>query len=125
MRVFQDKKNRKRRLYSGLSIIILIVICAFLSKAVFNIYIKYKESSISLSQAEARFNELQGRSEKLQAEMEGLKTDMGREREIRSKYNVVKPGEKVVMFVKEEEELATTTEEGFFKGFISKLSEWF
>ncbi len=99
MREFQDKRRRRRVIYSlpvrlGLTLIIIA-----LAGSVFRLYQKERpvrlERAILLKEVER----LRARQQELAAEVEKLTTERGVEEEIREKFNVVKPGERVISLV--------------------------
>jgi len=96
---FQQKRKIKSVIYSKLSLIILIIIIFFIAKATYNIYQKYKLSSNNYYAVKKDYDSLKDRRLMLESEIKRLKTDNGVEEEIRSKFNVAKPGETVVTVI--------------------------
>ena len=102
MREFQQKQIFKEKLYSKTTVFILLVLALLLAKGVVNIYIKERESRKNKEEAELELINMQNRAEELKQASERLKTPVGIEQEIRSKFGVAKEGEKVIMIVEEE-----------------------
>ena len=100
----------------------LIIICFLV---VSNIKLSDKREQIK-SQAELLKNEIQileQEREKLQAQVSQTKLESYLEKEARERFNLKKPGEQVVAFVREKPEEKEQTEEK--KGFWDKISEIF
>jgi len=64
--------------------------------------------------AKQRFDDIKKREGNLESQIETLKTPEGIEEEIRSKFNVVKPGEQVILIVPEEKKDEVAPEPSFF-----------
>ncbi len=99
MREFQEKHDFKRRLYSKTSLIILLLVLILLGKGVISVYGKEKSSRRELERVQRDQQELQGRYAGLEERNNWLKTDEGIEAEIRSKFDVAKRGEGVIVVV--------------------------
>lgn len=124
MREFQQKQIFKEKLYSKTTVFILLVLALLLAKGVVNIYIKERESRKNKEEAELELINMQNRAEELKQASERLKTPVGIEQEIRSKFGVAKEGEKVILIVEEEESAPVEKEEGFFGRFFQALKFW-
>lgn len=96
---FQEKRKLKQFLYSKITLVVLVVVVGLLLNSVWNIYTKERETRIVRKNLEREFLELQEREELLREEIERLKTPRGIEEEIRSKFEVSKDGEKVMVIV--------------------------
>jgi len=96
---FQQKRQFKKVIYSKVSYVVLIILVIFLGKATYNIYQKYKMSSENYLSTKKDYDNLKARKDMLDSEIGRLKTDTGIEEEIRSKFNVAKPGETVVVVI--------------------------
>ncbi len=121
MRKFETQKQIKGRIYSRTTLIILLFILVFTAKGVFNIYLRNRESVLARNETAMRLKDLEGRKELLNLEISRLNENDGIEREIREKFNVVKPGENVAIIVPDE--IVETKEEksGFFERFWNWL----
>ena len=124
MREFQQKQIFKEKLYSKTTVFILLVLALLLAKGVVNIYIKERESRKNKEEAELELINMQNRAEELKQASERLKTPVGIEQEIRSKFGVAKEGEKVILIVEEEEAILVEQKEGFFGRFFKVLKFW-
>lgn len=96
---YQQKKQIRKVIYSKITLLILFIFIIILSKACYGIYQKQKISEQNLKIVEEEYYSLSSRKDVLESEIDKLKTEDGVEREIRSKFNVSKPGEIVVKIV--------------------------
>jgi len=122
---FQKKKRIKRIVYSPIVLLILAIILVILIRGVFGVYKKEKLSLQNLNQDKAELQKIVDRQNNLVSSIEYLKTEQGVEDEIRSKFRVVKDGEKISVIVDDQKadiiDIATTTK----KGFWSSVFNWF
>lgn len=124
MRQFQQRQKVRARLYSKPVLIVLLVITIFMIKAVFNIYTKYKESKLEKQIVLDRLNELKNREEGLKKDIVDLQSPEGQEEEIRKKFNVSKPFEKVVVIVEDDKDYKVEEEKSFFGKLLDKVLFW-
>ncbi len=96
---FQQKRQIKKVIYSRVTIFILFVVVIFLARSTYSIYKKEQLSSANYNETKKEYDSLKERQTMLSSEISSLKTDTGIEEEIRSKFNVAKPGETVVVVV--------------------------
>jgi len=99
MREYEEKKKISRYLYSKPSLAVLIILIMLLTKATWNVYGKYKESSKSLALSTRELKDLENKENDLTIKVEALETNRGIEAEIRDKYPVTKEGEYMVVIV--------------------------
>lgn len=121
MKRFEVKKQLRSRLYSRVTIVVLILVAIFFIKGVVNIYLREAESSKMRKETEVKLAELTSRKEKLGGEIEKLNNSEGIEEEIRTKFNVTKPGEKVVLIVDDNQPTTTEKSTGFFASLWAKI----
>ncbi len=116
---FQQKRKINNILYSKVSFVVLLILLVFLGRSTYNIYSKYKISSDNYASAKRDYNSLKARKDMLESEITRLKTDIGIEEEIRSKFNVAKPGETVVTVISSGSISTSTnnTDKGFWSSF--------
>jgi cell division protein FtsB len=98
---YQQKKQIRKVIYSKITLLILFILIIILSKAYYGIYKKQIISNQNLKIVKEEFDSLKSRKDVLEFEINKLNTEEGLEREIRSKFNVSKPGEVVVNIVDE------------------------
>ena len=109
MREFQGKHRFKKFLFSKVAVFILFIMIFFFAKATLDVYFKEKESAKNLAEAQGEYTDLATRQATLQGDINRLSTDEGVDEEIRTRYNVAKPGENVLVIVSTS--TATTTQE--------------
>jgi len=103
---------------------VLFVIAVIVGRAVWNLYIKERDTNNKLEEVRAEHNDLKERSEFLEYEIKRLSTDVGVEEEIRNQYGLAQEGERVFVIVDRDEGNATTTENGFFEDLTDVLLFW-
>lgn len=121
MKIFEDKKHTKARLYSRMTVVILILFVLLLAKSVFGLYVKNRESIAARNASETKLQALKDREASLKEEINRLENNEGMEWEIRDKFNVTKPGENVVIIVPDDEATSTPPQKGFFSRLFSGL----
>ena len=121
MKKFEAKKQIKSRVYSKFTLLGLLIIMILLMRGVYTLYERNRESALMRNDAEIRLKELNDRKQMVSGEIVKLNNSEGVEEEIREKFNVVKPGEKVVIIVPEEEATTTVESEGFVKTLWHKV----
>ncbi len=99
MKDFQRKRKIRKTLYSRGVLFGLLLVLIVVSKATFSLYAKERESQRNLSLAEANLSTLSLREERLKSDIARLKTSEGIDAEIRSQFQVAKPGERMVVLV--------------------------
>lgn len=111
MREFQDKRKFRRVLYSKVTLAILLVLIALLSRATWNVYLKAGESRRNSELSQKEYDVLKTRHDFLKAQIESLNTPEGREKEIRQNFQVSKTGEQIVVIVESTSTVNTHVEE--------------
>lgn len=110
------KKNSLRILFIGG----LLIAVVFLSRATWNLYQKNSLARESRNDAEQEFANLENRYEGLSADLSRLQTDHGLEEELRTKFQVSKPGEHtIVLLDPKQEEDDEESGEGFWRSLIN------
>lgn len=105
-------------LHSRYVIVVLIIVCLLLARAVWGVYGKYERSKDLADTAARDFAVLQTREKHLASLTESLKTEEGQGREIRDRFGLVQEGERAVIIIDDEREdapHASTTESGFWQ----------
>jgi len=129
MREFQEKRKFKTIVYSAwLQAILGIILLAL----IFPTVKVYKKSRISADKAEEIKEEmakLEKRNAELAAEATRLESESGEEGEIRKRFDVAKPGEKILVIVdKTSEDVKINGSDnnvGFFFRIWQRLKNWF
>ena len=125
MREFQEKRKIKRRIYSKTTVIILAIILLLFVEGTWKVYQKDRKSGQNLDRVNSELSSLSARQIALNAEISRLKTDQGTEDEIRSKYDVSKPGEQVLVIVDKEATTTATSTGNSWSHFWSEILSFF
>lgn len=112
----QQKRRFRNFIYNKFTLSVLFVIVLLALHSTWKVYQKRKESFAMMSASMVRLNELEQRDRELELKIKKLSTESGLEEEIRSKFNVAKDSENIVIIVREEDS-GTTTE-------VTKPSLW-
>lgn len=99
MREFQERQHVKKLLHSRYAIGFLVVIALLVGRGVWGVHQKYSKSMDISTRMRNEAAALQAREDALKASIGSLATPEGREKEIRDRFGVVKPGEKMVVLV--------------------------
>jgi len=99
MREFQERNKLKKRIYSKVTVAILCVVVLLMAHGVYDVYQKEQESKLEVVQAEKQKDQLTARYDSLSQDSADLQTQDGVEAEIRDKFDVIKPGEGVIVVV--------------------------
>jgi cell division protein FtsB len=120
---FQEKRRLKKFLYSKITLIILVIFIVLLLNEVVQVYRKQDTTVDNLSKTAASFESLRAREQMLLSEVERLKTESGKEEEIREKFGLVKPSEEVIIVVDKD---GDSDSEGQLveKSFWQKIINW-
>ena len=121
MKHFENKKQIRSRFYSRYTIAGLLVVVLLLGNGVWNIYERQRQSKALRNEAEMRLEKALKQKSSLEKETGKLESEEGIEEEIRTKFNVVKPGEHVVMIVNPEATTSATTTQGFWARLWAKI----
>ena len=108
---YQEKRRFRHVLSSKITIAILLVVIFLVARGVWGVYLKERDSSKSLAVASRAYAELDSRQQQLSSQIAELKTSRGVEEEIRSRYEVAKPGEDMALVVDDATSTATSTQE--------------
>jgi len=121
MREFQDKRKFKKIIYSRSFQAVFGLLLVFL---IFSTIKAYKKSERSANKAEETRKEisvLEKRNAELMADVASLESDSGKESEIRKRFDVAKPGEKILIIVDKNNEEVKMNNADIKIGFFSKI----
>ncbi len=120
---FQDKRKIKRFVYSRTVLIVLIIFIIILLNAVWKVYRKQAITKINLNKTASVYSDLKNREETLSNEITRLKSDNGREEEIREKYGMIKANEEVIVIIdnKDNNDVNISADNSWWR----KIKEWF
>lgn len=125
---YVNSKSRSlfwRNTYYVLIILGLVVIAGFLLVSNWRIYQRLRESLNHNQVAETNLKELGNRENELKNKVSSLQTENGLDKEIRERFPVAKPGEEVIMIVKDNNKTASDTGSVVnSRGRWSKFLEW-
>ena len=106
---------KRKFIYSIATIFVCGTLLFFLARSVWDVYQKNnlarKERNALLTEIAA----LEERKEKLESELERLETPRGLEEELRTKFQVSKPGEETVVLIEPRGESASSTRNSFWE----------
>ena len=120
---YQQKKKIRKVIYSKITLVILFFLIIILIKANYGIFKKERLSNENYNIVKDDFDSLKNRRTVLESEIERMKTKEGVEEEIRSKFDVSRPGEVVVNIIND----GSITKENNTKeiSFWQKIFSWF
>ena len=124
MREFQEKRKFKKIVYSvWLQIFLGIVLLALIFSTV-KVYKKSRLSAEKSKEIKEELASLEKRNAELAAEAARLESESGREGEIRKRFDVAKPGEKIIVIVDKIGEDVKINGADVKIGFFSKIWRW-
>ena len=115
---FHTKRKARNAIYSKPVLLFLGIVVIGFMYSVYGAFEKERETRSVRDQRAAVLSELHVREAALQGELDRLSTEKGLEAEIRSKFEVAKEGEEVIVIVEapeDEETLPEEEEKGFFE----------
>ncbi len=126
VREFSQKRKMNRYMYSFPVLFILFIILFFTVKGSVDVYKKYSFSKAKLDNSSKELAVLEEKKQKIVKKIDNLDTETGIEKEIRSKFNVAKDGEKVIVIVDDGvKEEVVEEEKGFMGNFLTTIGGWF
>jgi cell division protein FtsB len=122
---FHEKRKIRRVVFSKFFIAFLFIIAIVIGRSVYERYTVAKEMATRLQTRTEELDALKTRALLLESKVEHLKNERGIEEELRSRFDVVKDGEQVVVILDDEDkdevnalpEATTTEEKSFFRMF--------
>jgi cell division protein FtsB len=134
---FHEKRKIRQLVYSKVSIVVIFLLGVLISHSAFERYSVEREMATKRDEKSNELKALQERASVLESKISHLENDRGIEEELRSRFDVVKEGEQVVIILDKEQvdtsklnELsqpprdASETEGGMWQGFIETLTFW-
>lgn len=121
---FYEKRKLKKILYSKPILAILVIIVIWFSFAVRSMYKKESDTRLKRIEQKEILEELKTREWSLSEEIERLSTEYGIEQEVRSKFEVGKEGEEMIIVVDNFEEKDLNIKD-IKKIFWQKVFDWF
>ncbi len=115
MKEFQERNKQKKR--SKLVLLFMLVLVVFLARGSMSTYFKERDSRIEVDRVMREKAELEKRYLVMSEQSEALKSDIGIESEIRSKFDVVKEGEGVIVIVEKDTPIIEEDKRGVLRKF--------
>lgn len=129
MREFQERqmmqRKIRRRIYSKTSLFILLCLVILTARGVINVYAKERESRKDLERVEFQRSQLAARAASVREKGDRLKTPEGVEAEIRSKFDVAKEGEGVIVIVDKVVQVPEPEQKGMIERFWDSVTSVF
>lgn len=104
MKEYQEKQKIRKIIYSNWSFAALFVILTALAFSTGKVYIKSRNAVLKNKEIRENLAALEGKQFELGSEIKQLQSESGAEKEIRKKFNMSKPGEKILMIIDKGEE---------------------
>ena len=104
----QQKRKARSVAYHPVTLVILTILVLFFAHSTWAVWQKKQESEQMKNISAANLADLQARDAELKADIANLQTDNGIEAEIRSKFNVAKAGENMVVVVNTDNPVTST-----------------
>ncbi|MBI4692167.1 MAG: septum formation initiator family protein [Candidatus Terrybacteria bacterium] len=128
MREFQEKRKLRKIIFSKTTLVLLLFISFFLVFSTIKIYFKNRNVLSKNEKIKNELAQLNQRKSELEKEISRLGTESGIEEEVREKFDLLKPGEKVVVIVdknQENDKINLGEETGFFGKILSFIKNIF
>lgn len=115
-------KQAKRVLFSIPSLLIMAVLTVVVAVAAWNMYQTHEDTQARVQRLQAERSELASRKQAAQSAAAQISTQRGLEEEIREKFSVAKPGERVIVLNDAERQAASSsqpTDRGWWQRVLS------
>lgn len=106
---FHEKRKIRSWLFSYPVIALILVLSFFLALSVHERYEKERETAAKRAERAAELDALRERTEALETQVAFMQSERGIEEEIRSRYDAVREGERMVVIVPNEASVASPT----------------
>jgi cell division protein FtsB len=116
------RENRRRIFFSPITLFILGLLVFAVGRGVWGMYQREKFVDFQLTQALAQKEDLEEREAFLLSEKAKLESPEGFEGELRERFGVAKPGEKVILLIDTE---STTSQVKTKDSIWEKIRSWF
>lgn len=108
---FESKRKFQKRLYSRITLVLLIIVLVFLGKSTYKIYKKHYLLKEDLENSLEIYEEYQTRKEQLESDLGRVDSEVGREEILRENYSLAKDGEEAIFIINPEEQEIEIVEE--------------
>lgn len=120
---FYEKRKLKRRLYSWPIIALLALPVGYSVFVAWHAYLRERVAHANMLAAVAELERLKEREVTLGKEIDRLSSNRGVEQELRDKYEIGKPGERMIVLVNKEKEQKESSPPIKEKSFFRKVWE--
>ncbi len=124
MHRFRTHKRQHRFLSSPLTLAVLLVLAALLGRAAWGAFAAYRDAARARSIIEARTTELEAHAVRLEESAALLGSARAAEEDAREKLRLARPGEEVIIVVKEEPRIQEGDAPLEHKPWWQRLTEW-
>ncbi len=129
---FHEKRKIRRVIYSKISIGVVFIVALVIGVSVYERFVVEREMAVKLDERSGELESLKTRAALLESKVDHLKNERGIEEELRSRFDVVREGEQVVIILDDQHanlNEKTTNEVGIHgedteKSFIDFLKFW-
>lgn len=121
LRGFQEKKMARKVLFSVPVAIFLWVVVLWVAWKSVSLWSAKSELDRSLESLKAEIETAEESTKNIEKKMESLRSEYGIDLEARGKFNLTKPGEKVVIFAEEKENNKSSADN---KNFFASIADW-
>lgn len=121
MEEYKEKRKIRKIIYSNWSFAFLFVILMILVFSSAKVYVKSRNAALRNKEVKESLVASENRQTELDSETERLQSESGAEEEIRKKFNVGKPGEKILMIIDKEAEGDTMKQQKKLDIFFFKI----
>lgn len=111
---FSQKRKLKHIAYHPVTLVIMAILVIYSIYSTYEIWQKMLRSRLSREQAQNRLDALQARENEIKSKIGDLQTSAGEEAEIRTKFDVAKKDENVVIVLNEQNAATTTPKKAGF-----------
>jgi len=118
-----EKRRIKKVIYSKVTLVVVTVLLVLVARGTWDICEKAKYASTNEVRVKTELELLKKREEFLNKELYNIRTNRGKEAEIRAKFDVGREGEKLVVLVDAEE--SVIIQEPKELGFLEKIKMFF
>jgi len=112
----REESPWRKILFSWPTFLVLLVIAVLLSRSVYSLYTRERATAQLLSDRRAELADVEARAAIIESKLKNLDTPRGVEEEVRSRFEVAKPGERVIVIVDQNGDASSSavTELGFW-----------
>lgn len=127
---FHEKRKLRRILYSRTAIIVVFLLALLLSRSAYERFKVERDMATRLLERTNEYEELKSRAALLESKVSHLENERGIEEEIRSRFDVAKEGEQVVVIIDDSKEAVVDKDEGTVSGseeksLFERIEAWF